>query len=185
MRPNRNATRVLGILSLVVLARGLAGCSPTLDWREVRAPGTPAVALMPCTPAAQQRQLSLAGARTTVTLQACSAGGVTWALVSADVVDPTRIGPALGELLAASARNVSVVAPVGTAFGPPGSTPNVRSRRARMVGTLPDGKPAQLESAVFTHGTWVFQATVLGEKVDERADREATDNFFSSLRIAS
>lgn len=161
------------------LACGLVACAPTLDWREVRAPGTSVVALMPCKPAAQQRPLSLAGASVMLSLQACSAGGLTWGLVAADVADPSRVAAALDELLAAAARNVSAQVTGGDAFAPVGSTPNGRSRRAKLVGTLPDGSRAQLESAVFTHGTWVFQATVLGDK----ADAEAADSFFAGLRV--
>ncbi len=163
----------------MMLCVGLAACSPTLDWREVRTPGAAVSALMPCKPVAQRRQLSLAATGVVLNLQACTAGGLTWGLVSADVVDPSRVALALDELLAASARNVSAAVAGSEAFAPAGSTPNGRSRRIRLAGTLPDGSPAQLESAVFTHGTWVFQATVLGEK----ADAEAAGTFFASLRV--
>ena len=179
MHSTRQALERFSLRALAALACGLTACAPVLDWREVRTPGAAVVALMPCKPVAQQRQLNLAGARVVVSLQACSAGGLTWGLVSADVADPALLGAALDELLAASARNVSARVTGGDAFAPPGSTPNARSRRARLAGTLPDGSRGQLESAVFTHGTWVFQATVLGEK----ADAEAADNFFSSLRV--
>lgn len=165
---------------LALLAMELAGCSPALDWREVRVPGSQVLALMPCRPAEQQRQIPLAGAPTTVTLQACSAGGLTWALVSADVADPARTGSALDELRTSSARNLLTAASAGIAFAPPGSTPNSGSRRARLVGTTPDGSAAQMELVVFSHGTRVFQGTVLGEKVET----ESADAFFAGLRIA-
>ncbi len=137
------------------------------------------MALMPCKPFSQQRQLPLAGASAKVNLQVCSAGGLTWGLMSADVVDPARVGLALDELSAASARNLSAPAAAGVAFAPPGSTPNEHSRRARLRGAMPDGARAELESAVFSHGTWVFQATVLGDKLDA----EAADTFLASLRV--
>jgi hypothetical protein len=181
MRLKPFAVHAWAAWTLPLLLAGLAGCSPALDWREVRVPGSPAQALMPCRPAAQQRQIALAGTPSTVTLQACSAGGLTWALVSADVGDPARVGQALDELRTSSARKLGAMAPAGVAFAPPGSTPNAHSIRARLTGTLPDGSTAQMEAAVFSHGTWVFQATVLGEK----AEAEAADNFFASLRIGS
>jgi hypothetical protein len=181
MQLKRPAVRALALWVLALLVMELAGCSPALDWREVRIPGSQALALMPCRPAEQQRQIPLAGAPTTVTLQACSAGGLTWALVSADVADPARVGPALDELRTSSARNLRAAAPAGAAFVPPGSTPNPGSRRSRLGGTLPDGSAAQMEAAVFSHGTWVFQATVLGEK----AEVESADTFLAGLRIAS
>ncbi len=158
----------------------MTGCSPALDWRDVRPPGTSATVLMPCRPSAQQRQLSLAGVPVVLSLQACIAGGLTWGMVSADVVDPTRVGAALDELLASSARNLATAAPTGAACAPPGSTPNEHSRRVRLRGAMPDGTKAELESAVFSHGTRVFQATVLGEKLDT----DAAETFFASLRIS-
>lgn len=166
-----------GLVAAAVLA-SLAACSPALDWREVRAPGAAVVLLMPCKPGAQQRELRLAGAPVVLSLQACSAGGQTWALASADVGDPARVAPALQELLAASAGKLNLAVPAGDAFAPPGSTPQPQARRVRLAASAPDGAPLQLESAVFSHGSWVFQATVLGSK----ADAEAADSFFASLR---
>ena len=176
---NRNSPGARVAWTAVPLMILMVGCAPALDWREVRAPGTSVQVLTPCKPATQQRQLPLAGVPAVVTLQACSAGGSTWAMVSADVVDPARVGSALQELSAASARNVGAKGAVASAFAPPGATPNAYSLRVRMTGQMPDGSAAQLESAVFSHGTWVFQATVLGEK----ADAEAADAFFASLRV--
>jgi hypothetical protein len=135
---------------------------------------------MPCKPGAQQRQIQLAGVPVVLTLQSCDAGGQTWGLLSADVTDPARVGAALDELLAASARNLAAPRPEGADFAPPGSTPNPRRRRARLLGVSPVGTQAELESAVFSHGTWVFQATVWGERVDA----EAAGPFFASLHIA-
>lgn len=162
----------------VLTAAGLTACSPVLDWREVRSPGAPVQWLMPCRPATQQRELPLAGAPALLTLQACSAGDLTWAMVSADVGDPARVGPALQELLATSARKLNASSPTGVAFAPPGSTPNAHSLRTRLAASAPEGGEVQMDSAVFTQGTWVMQASVLGPRVDA----EAAEVFFSGLR---
>jgi hypothetical protein len=44
---------------------------------------------------------------------------------------------------------------------------------------MPDGRPLQMQILVFARGTWVFQASALGETVAQ----EAVDNFLSSLRF--
>ncbi len=158
----------------------LAGCSPALDWREVRPAHSPVQLLMPCKPAAQERRVSLAGQPVRLTLHACTAGGQTWGLAFADVVEPARVGPALVELGASAAGNIG--APAAAGAGPlqvPGATPHADSRRWRLQGTRPDGKPVQMQLAVFAHGTQVFQATALGEQLPD----DAADTFFDALRM--
>jgi hypothetical protein len=56
----------------------------------------------------------------------------------------------------------------------------VLSQRVEMLGRLPDGRAVTEQLALFTKGTKVFQATVLGEKLES----EAADAFFGGLRFA-
>ena len=158
----------------------LAGCSPALDWREVRPPGSGAVLLFPCRPAAQERRLPLAGQPVQLQLLACSAGGQTWGLAQADLQDPARLGAALAQLRAAAAANIGATVPGGVLpLQVPGATPHEGSARVRLAGRLPDGAAAHMQLAVFTHGTQVFQATALGEALSE----EAAEVFFTSIRF--
>jgi hypothetical protein len=167
------------MLSATAVAVFTTGCSLALDWREVRVPGTSLLALMPCKPGLHQRQLVLAGETVTLSLQACNAAGLTWAIVASDLKDPARVRAALDELALASARNLSAPVTAEVPLAVRGSTPNDRSRRYRVVGALPDGTKVTMDSAVFTQGTWVFQATVMGEHVD--ADQR--ENLFANLRM--
>ncbi len=164
---------------LFLACAGLAGCSPTLDWREVRPPDSPLLLLFPCKPSARERRVPLAGPPVRLTLLACSAGGQTWGLAVADVSDPVRIAPALAELVASATANIGGAPSRAVPFAVPGATPNRGSQRLRIQGTLPDGKVVSMQVAVFTHGTRVFQATVLGEEVAA----EAVEGFFDGLRI--
>ena len=122
----------------------------------------------------------LAGAVVTMTLQACDADGHTFALAVADVGDPTRVSPALMELAAGAARNVGAPARPGQALQLAGATPNDANQRFALEGRRPDGRPAQLVLAVFAHGTTVFQATVLAERLSS----ETAQTFLASLRLA-
>jgi hypothetical protein len=61
----------------------------------------------------------------------------------------------------------------------PGATPHPGSRRLRLEGRRPDGQPVQMQLALFTHGTSVYQATVLGERVSD----ELATTYFESLRV--
>ncbi len=53
------------------------------------------------------------------------------------------------------------------------------SERVRFDGRLPDGRPVQVQVAVFAQGTRVFQATALGERLPV----EAAETFFGSIRF--
>lgn len=159
----------------------LAACSPALDWRDVGLDGAGLQLQFPCKPARLQRTLPLAGAPVALTLQACSADGQTFGLAYADVADPARVQPALQELAAAAARNIGGTSTRAAPLQLAGVTPNPASQRQRLEGRLPDGKPAQMELAVFAIGTRVFQASVLGENLRD----EATDTFIGALRPAA
>jgi hypothetical protein len=158
-----------------------AACSAALDWREVRPEGSDIVALFPCKPASHARQLSLSGVPVRTTLYACSTGGATWAVSFADVQDPARVAPALVALRHAAAGNVGAATGQSLDLRVAGATPNPESGRSTWDGRYPDGRAMRMQSAVFARGTVVYQATVLGE----RLDAEALDTFYASLRFPS
>jgi hypothetical protein len=163
-----------------VAALLLAACAPALDWRDVRPEGSGMTLLMPCKPTAQQRRLPLAGAAVSLSLHACSADGQTWGVAHADVEDPARVASALAELRASAAANVAAQGVERLPLQVPGATPQPVSERVRLEGRLPDGRPVQVQVAVFAQGTRVFQVTALGE----RLPAEAADTFFGSIRFA-
>ncbi len=162
-----------------LIALSLGACAPSLDWRELRPEGSGAVAMFPCKPTPQSRTLRLAGGPVNMTLLACTAGGTTWALAHADLLDAARVGPALTELRAAAAANLGASAATGLPLQVVGATPNPASGRFELVGHLPDGKPVREQMAVFSRGTRVFQATALGGQTGA----EALDSFFGGLKL--
>jgi hypothetical protein len=165
----------------LVLAGGLAACAPTLDWREVRPIGSAVVAMFPCKPASHARQVSLAGRVVELTLYACTAGDVTYALAYADMREPGDVGKALAALKTSAWANVRATPPPATPpMQQPGMTPNAESVRWQVVGALPNGQAVQEAGAVFAHGTWVHQATAIGA----RLDASAMQTFMDALRVA-
>ena len=171
------ATR-FGACALAVTA--LCACAPALDWREVRAQEGPVRLRFPCKPHVQMRQVALAGTRAQMALQVCDAGDLAWALTSADVADPARVGTALRELRQAAEANVQARAGAVQPLQVPGATPQPDSVRVTLSGRRPEGQPVESQVAVFALGTRVYQATVLGTRVAP----EAADNFFASLQVA-
>lgn len=167
------------VLLLILSCAKLAGCSPALDWREVRLPESQLLPLFPCKPHAQERRVPLAGKQARLTLHVCSVGGQTWSLAVADLADPALIALAMAGLLASATDNIGGAPSRPAPFLVPGATPNSGSLRSRLQGKLPDGRLVHMQVAVFTHGTRVFQATVLGEEVAT----EAAEVFFDGLRV--
>jgi hypothetical protein len=174
------ADAAASMCAVLVLPLILSACSPALDWREVRPAGSGLVGLLPCRPSVYERSVRLAGPPLPLSLNACSADGLTFALAFADVGDPSRVSAALAELQAAAQANVGASQPETLALAVPGATPNPASARLRLAGLLPDGKAVEEQVAVFSQGTHVFQATVIGP----RLPAEVADTFFDGLRLA-
>lgn len=170
------------VVVAAVAAAVLAGCSPALDWRDLQPEDSGARAQFPCKPVSNARDVPLAGATLRLTLHACTAGDdATYALAVADAGDPARVGDVLKALLDSAAGNIGGAQPQAATTLPlavRGATPNPASRRVVLAGTRSDGEPVQAQVAVFAKGTRVYQATVLGRRVDA----EAADTFFGALQ---
>jgi hypothetical protein len=162
-----------------VLSFGLAGCAPSLDWREIKPEDSDATAMFPCNPTTDARMVSLAGARVRMVLVACRAGDVNWALAFADVGNPSSVAPALQELRRANAGNLGAAPTVIGPMRVPGMTPNPQAERVRVQGRLPSGETVSLESGFFVRGTRVYQATAMGQAIDA----EAMAAFFDGLKL--
>ena len=172
------AQAVLTVLIAPAAALSMAACSPALDWREVRPAGTAVVATLPCKPNVSTRTVELAGQVVRLSLLACKAEDLTWALAAADVAEPARVGPALLALRESTRANLQgqVVEAVPAAVR--GATPHAAQARVFVRGHRQDGTAASARFIVFSHGTQVFQATVLGARRSE----SAAATFFDSLR---
>lgn len=169
-------------LAAAAMLGAATACAPALDWREVRPAGSQAVAAFPCKPASHARQVMLAGATVEMTMVACSVREVTYALVFADLQDPTRVGTAIDELARAMQSNLQGASPAASqVLVVPGMTPNARAALWQVAGRLPDGRAVTERAALFAYGTRVFQATMLGE----RLDAQVQEIFFGALRVGA
>lgn len=159
----------------------LAACAPALDWREVRAQGTAATVLMPCRPQSSMRSVQLAGQAVRMSLLACKAAELTWALGFADVGEPAQLGVALQALRESTLSNLLAQVERSKPAAVRGATPHEASVELHWRGRKPDGAPVQGRLVVFAHGTQVLQALVLGDQVPD----EAAEMFLLSLRVGS
>jgi hypothetical protein len=157
----------------------LAGCSPTLDWRDVH-PGDSGIQLLfPCKPAAQERRLALAGRELTLALWSCAADGHTWGLAHADVGEPAQVAPALDALARAAAVNVGAASTAARTEPPRSGASKLAMSRVKLQGALPDGHSVQMEVALFSHGSHVFQASVIADRLGD----ESVETFLGSISL--
>lgn len=135
--------------------------------------------MFPCKPSHETRAVPLAGPPVALAISACQTGGVMYALTTADVGDPTRVGPALQALRESAVGNMRASVATDRAAQVEGMTPHPLARLLELKGRLPDGRPVQERVAVFSKGTRVFQATMFGPQLDA----EASETFFSGVRL--
>jgi hypothetical protein len=164
------------MLSALVL---MVACSPTLDWREVRPAGSELKALFPCKPERVMRGLALAGTEVQFELLACRAGDLTWALASADVGAPARVGPALAALRRARSLNLDGRETASAPAAVRGLAAGTTALRFTVLGRRPDGLEVAEESVLFAHGTRVFHAAALGVLPSPAA----VQSFFDGLEL--
>lgn len=159
----------------------LGACAPALDWREVRPGGGGVVATLPCKPSLSTRTVPLAGQPARMSLLSCKAGQLNWALATVDVADPGRVGPVLKALPESLRANLGGEIVESRPVAVRGATPHAAQARVVLRGRRPDGAPIAAQVVVFSYGTQVFQAVVMGERVPE----DAAATFFDSLRAGS
>ena len=157
----------------------LGACSPTFNWREVRAESVSLKALLPCKPDKAARSVPMAGRQIELKVLGCDAGGATFALLAGDIGDPLRAGDVLAQWRTATLANMRSAA--GSArdrpFLPAGAMALPQSLRVMASGQRADGSKVENQAAYFARGSHVVQAVVYADQVPV----EAAETFFASL----
>jgi hypothetical protein len=162
---------------------GLPGCSPALNWREVRLEEPGLIAMFPCRPVAQTRALALAGRSLSPRLHGCESDGRTYAVLAVDVQDPSVVNAVLQSLRDASLAKLEAPESASAsqaAWQVPGMTPQAAAGRWSLAHARASEAPMQMDTALFARGTWVIQASVIG--AGSRPDL-SSEPFFEGLRF--
>jgi hypothetical protein len=175
---NAGPRRFVAVLS-IVLAAGLCACSPALNWREIHPPDSVVSALFPCKPDHHIRRVTLAGAELAMQLSSCTAADNVYALSHIDVGQAERVTPVLQALREVAAQNIGGPTAVKDAQPVPGMTPHPLAQRLGWRSAREDGSTIEAQAAFFTQGTQVYQATVVGK----RLDADAVDTYFAALKL--
>jgi hypothetical protein len=170
---------MLRSLTVGLIAALAAACSPTFNWREVRAEGTTLQAMLPCKPDKGERVLPLAGQDARVQALGCDTGGATFVVLYADVGDPSRAGTALEHWRQASLANIRATGSTSQPFVPVGAPALPQSLRVSAQGQRADGSPVRSEAAYFARGSLVVQAAVYATQPRP----EWLEPFFQGLKF--
>lgn len=165
---------------LVLAATALLwACSPTFNWREVRAEQAPLTATLPCKPDRGSKSLPLGGAPTEVHMMGCEAGGALFTVAAATLPPNADVPAALAQWKQALLATAKSPASSDRPFVLAGATPMPPSVLASFRGQQADGSPVHGQVAFFAQGRQVFQATVLAKQ----PVAEAAEVFFAGLRL--
>lgn len=170
--------RILATMALLG-AGGIAACSPTFNWREVRVQSTPLTAMMPCKPDTGAREMPMAGRKVNLTALSCEAGGATFALLFAEVGETARMGEVLLQWNLASLGNLRGAAARDRPFRPPGALALPQSMQVLATGQRTNGNKVESHAAYFAHGTHVYQAVIYATSLKP----EVAETFFSGLKF--
>ena len=170
--------RMIAALSIAVTGC-LVACSPALNWREIRPPDSAVTAMFPCKPDHHSRRVTVAGAERSMHLSSCTASDNVYALSQVNAGQADRVTPVLEALRQVAAENVGGPTTVKGTQPVPGMAPHPLAQRLGWNGTRADGSAIAAQAMFFTQGTQVYQATVVGTRIDT----EAADTFFSGLKL--
>lgn len=159
----------------------LAGCSPALNWRDVRPEGTRLNLLLPCKPDKAQKVVPLGGRATPLSMLGCDADGATFAVAIADVGDPLQAASVLALWQDLTLANMQA-APASRQPLPlsiRGASPGTPVTRLQAQGQRADGTAVSGQAAYFAQGSQLFQVVMYAPRITP----EVAETFFSSLKF--
>lgn len=174
----RSTTFPCGALAALL---ALAGCSPALNWREVRPEGTRLNLLLPCKPDKAQKVVPLGAKPTSLAMLGCDADGATFAVATADVGDAAQAASVLALWQDLALANMKA-APASRQMLPlkvPGASPGTPGTRLQAQGQRADGTAVSTQAAYFAQGSQLFQVVMYAPQIAP----EVAETFFSSLKF--
>jgi hypothetical protein len=174
------------LLALGAATPALAACSPTYDWREVRAEDGASRVLMPAKPAKLTRPIDLGGLKVDMAMQGARVDDNAFTLASVRLPDDSELTrrQALEAMRAGMVRNIAgteqvvreltvpIVDPTGKVVGAAAAI------EVEASGRMKD-RDAVLMARFVALGARAWQCVVLGPAVE----REQADTFLRSFRL--
>jgi hypothetical protein len=169
--------------AVFLLGAFLLGCSPGLNWRDVRPAQAPLSALFPCKPEAAERRLPLGEKEIVVKMLVCEAEDTVFTLAYAELKPDLNPGDLLDLWRKSTLSQIKAKTPTQVPFTLKGTLSLPQSSRLIAQGTKPDGQPLAVHASWFAVGSVVFQAAVYFSDESSKANSAVADTFFSGLKI--
>lgn len=150
----------------------LGGCSPALDWREVRPEGSGAELMFPCKPEQARRPAS--AQEPAMGLAACRAAELSFSLSWSEMPRPDMMGPALRTLGDGLRQRLQAPEAAWQEAQVRGMTPRPESGQQAL-----SGRSQKARQALFSRGLKVYQLVMMGPRDDEAA----WQNFLALVRL--
>ncbi|NLD69696.1 MAG: hypothetical protein GX644_12900 [Limnobacter sp.] len=162
----------------------LGGCSPSYDWREIRAEDDHYLAMMPGKPDALTLPIDLAGMKVSMTMRGARVGDVAFTVAATVLPEdsPTARQQAIDGMRTAMLRNIAgrevaaeaVAVPVVDAIGQAtGSAPGWRMEAAGTAA----GNEVGMHALFAAREDRAWQAVVVGPAPDREQARTFLDGF--------
>jgi hypothetical protein len=174
---------VLRCVLFAGLLAALGACNPTFNWRESRLGETALLAMMPCKPDTVSRQVPFVhGAMTRLTVASCEAGGLTFAVSTADVDDAAKAARSL-ELWREVVSKHWQIKPETMSVKPQAVSKSDGSAvRIKGLGAQPQGAEMAVEAVFFSSGSQLFQVAVIALP-PKALTADISETYFGGIKL--
>jgi hypothetical protein len=160
----------------LIMALGLASCTPALNWRAVSVAG--AATWLPCKPDRAQRQLDIGGQTIQMEMAGCEAQGVMYALSHARVPKAGESEAVAAAWQSASLKQMQAGVPQQTVFQTRGEN-QIQGRFFKATGARSNGQVLQAQLVWVVKGDEIFHLAMYAATMTA----EQADPFFSEVKI--
>ena len=169
----------LTTIALAAFTLAMAACSPAFNWRDVRPDDTRLSLLMPCKPDKAEKTVPLGSQPTSLRMLGCDAGGLTFAISSADIGSAEQVPSVLAAWQKATLANMQAAKADSTTPLKLAGASGGQGVWLKATGKRADGTAVVGYAAYFAQDATVFQAVIYG--ADIKAD--VADTYFSGLKF--
>jgi len=155
----------------------LQACSPSLNWREVRAGDLKA--MLPCKPDQAVRRQSLAGYEIELTMQGCEAGGALYAISVAELGTPAQAQQVQAQWQTNMLATLQAQGAIRQAYAIRGANTQPEAVQMQASGRAEDGRALTVQAVWFMRGTRLYHAAVYAE----RLTAEMSEPFFGGMEL--
>jgi hypothetical protein len=172
-------------LSIAVPILLLCGCTPALNWREVRQEspdGSTLKAALPCKPDVATRQQKLENIQVELSMMGCIANETTFTLSRIPLDNALDVPKVLAAWQTAAVTNLNAKNAPLVAISVTGASAWPAATRVTLEGAANQAHMLWFAKQTAT-GVSLYQAAMYGNQLNKVLSKEASTTFFESLQL--